>query len=46
MKMYFQFFEFILVYFSEFNIVFKVSLINLINYQLKIFEDLYFMIIN
>lgn len=46
MKMYFQFLEFILAHFSEFNTVFKVSLINLINYQSKIFEDLHFMTIN
>lgn len=37
MKMYFQFLEFILAPFSEFNTVFKVSLINLINYQSKNF---------
>lgn len=37
MKMYFQFLEFILAHFSEFNTVFKVSLINLINYQSKNF---------
>lgn len=41
MKMYFQFLEFILAPFSEFNTVFKVSLINLINYQSKNFEDLH-----
>lgn len=45
MKMYFQFLEFILAPFSEFNTVFKVSLINLINYQSKKFEDLHFMTI-